>query len=232
MIVSLCIALVGLLAVRRFFFGYPIPQKRFAVLAPREVAFLSATAEVMFPAGGAIPISGTEADLPSYADQFLRSVDKGKRWEIRALFMLFEQATLFFPGGGASGWRRFSSLSLEQRELVLQGWHQSPQFLRQILFVALRAVLTMGYLGHPAVTRHLRVAPYAFDTPICEADLLYPAVGQHPDTIKYTREDLTPPSSGEPLDLEGALHERYRPESDDSLNAARIAANAIGDGRS
>ena len=123
------IALAVFLIVRRIFLGYSAwvtNATKYGVLAPREVAFISSTAEVMFPAGGAIPFSGLEADIPSYADRFLSALEPRIRWQIRALFALFEHATLLFPAPGWTGLRRFSSLTFEQRELVLQGWSQSP----------------------------------------------------------------------------------------------------------
>lgn len=212
-IVWLCIALAVFLIFRRIFFGYSAwakPAANFSVLAPREVALISSTAEVMFPADGAIPFSGLEADLPGYADRFLSALEPRIRWQIRALFALFEHVTLVFPAPGWTGLRRFSSLSFEQRELVLHGWSQSPQFMRQIIFTALRAVLTMGYLGHPVVMRHLRVAPYEIESPVCAADLLYPAIGTHPDQIPYSHNDITPPSDGTPIDIDGPLHPLYR----------------------
>ncbi|MCH7867226.1 MAG: hypothetical protein IH881_05970 [Myxococcales bacterium] len=203
------ITLAIFLIVRRVFLGYSGTARKFKVLARREVALISSTAEVMFPADGAIPFSGIEADLPGFADRFLASLPPNVRWQIRALFMLFEHGTLLFPGPGWTGMRRFSSLTLEQRELVLQRWSQSSKFFRQICFTALRAVLTMGYLGHPVVMRHLGLAPYAMESPLCEADLLYPAIGQHPDQIPYSEQDLGPPSDGTPLDIEGPLHPDY-----------------------
>jgi hypothetical protein len=212
-ILWLCISLAVLLIVRRIFLGYSAPQtsgRRMSVLAPREVAFINSTAEVMFPADGAIPFSGLEADLPGYADRFLAALEPRIRWQIRALFALFEHVTLVFPAPGWTGMRRFSSLTFQQRELVLQGWSQSPWFIRQIIFTALRAVLTMGYLGHPVVMRHLRVAPYAIESPVCAADLLYPAIGGHPNHIPYTQIDLTPPSDGTPVDIDGPLHPDYQ----------------------
>lgn len=218
------IALVAFAIVRRAVLGYPRPRKRFNVLARREVAFLNATAEVMFPANGAVPFSGLEANLPTYADGFLASIPKHVRWQIRSLFALFEHATLFFPASGLTGFRRFSSLSIEQRELVLNGWSQSPHFLRQLIFTALRAVLTMGYLGHPRVARHLNVAPYAIDSPICEADVLYPVIGGHPDHIPYTEADITPPSDGTPVDLEGPIDPGYIALTEPGLGIGRSSA--------
>ena len=202
----IAIAGVTLLAVRRFRFGYPVPEKDLVVLAPGEVAFLDATADVMFPSGGAIPLSGQEADLPGYVDRFLASLRPRLRWQIRALFMLVEQATIFFPAPGITGFRRFSSLGRKQRIAVLQGWTESRFFIRPLLFMALRAVLTMGYLGHPDVMRFLHVAPYDFKSPICEADLLYPVIGSLPDDNPLQAGDLTPPSTGVPIDLAGPLH--------------------------
>ena len=208
----IAIAGVTLLAVRRFRFGYPVPERNLVVLAPREVAFLDATADVMFPSGGAIPISGEESDLPGYVDRFLESLQPRLRWQIRALFLLVEQATIFFPAPGITGFRRFSSLGRKQRIAVLRGWTESRFFVRPLLFMALRAVLTLGYLGHPDVMRFLHVAPYDFKSPICEADLLYPEIGSHPDDNPLRDRDLTPPSNGVPIDLDGPLHPDFAGE--------------------
>jgi hypothetical protein len=55
----------------------------------------------------------------------------------------------------------------------------------------------------------VNLAPYDLATPVCEADLLYPRIGAHPDSIRLTRADLTPPSDGTPLRLDGPLHSDY-----------------------
>jgi hypothetical protein len=205
-----CILVAALLILlRRVFIGYPADARRFQVLTAREARFLDATAEVMFPADGAIPVSGLEADLPAYTDRFLASIPASFRSQIRALFMLVEQATLFFPAPGRGGFRRFSSLDADQRIAVLLGWTESRIFLRQLLFTALRAVLTMGYLGNREVMRYLRVAPYQIESPICMADLLYPPIGKHPDENPLGPDDLTPPSDGVPIALDGPLHPDY-----------------------
>lgn len=179
------------------------------MLRRHEIAFIEATSDVMFPPGGAIPVSGRETDLPGYVDRFLATLDRPLRWQIRALMLLVEHATLFFPAPGRGGFGRFSSLSEDQRTAVLTGWSESAFFLRQLLFTALRAVLTMGYLGHPDVMRFLNVAPFAIESPVCEADLLYPPIGAHPDVIGLTEEDITPPSDGRPIDLDGPLHPAF-----------------------
>lgn len=205
LVVVVVIALAAL-AHRRFAWGYPAPRRALRRLAARDAAFLDAAAEAMFPAGGAIPVSGIEADVAGYVDDSVDRLPAPVRRQIRLLLILFEQATIVFPGRGRGGRRRFSSLDVEQRVAVLRGWTQSRFFLRRFVFISLRALLTMGYLAHPAVARSLGVAPYAIDSPICEADLLYPRIGEHPDSIPYGPEDLTAPSDGTPLDLAGPLH--------------------------
>ena len=198
-------------AVRRLFFGYSEPDRNMRVLAPREVAFLDAAAGAMFPAGSEIPLSGREANLPGYVDGWLVLLPGRQRLLIRALILLVEQATLFFPAPGPS-FRRFSSLDPGSREACLRAWSSSRLGVRRLVFTALRAVLTMGYLGHPEVLRHVGLGPYAIATPVLPADLMYPRAGCHPSTNPLTPADLTPPSDGTPLALDGPLHPDYAGE--------------------
>jgi len=209
----IALAIVSLLAVRRVAIGYPAPSRSYQYLARREAAFLEAAAEATFPAGGTIPVSGLEADLPHFVDDYFAVLPAAKRSQIRMLFVLFEHATLIFPATGSGRFRRFSSMTPEQRICVLRGWSESRYYLRRLLFTAVRAVITFGYLADKRVVRHLGMAPLAIETPICPADLLYPAVGRHPDTIPHTESDLTPPSSGVPLKVDAALHPDYSVES-------------------
>jgi hypothetical protein len=92
---------------------------------------------------------------------------------------------------------------------ALEGWRTSRFFARRVVFTSLRAILTMGYIAHPPVLRELGLAPYAIETPVCHADLLYPPVGAPREAVPYGPEDLTPPSDGTPLRLDGPLHRDY-----------------------
>jgi len=200
-------ALLGLLAVwlpARLFAGYPAPAVPPRVLSRRELATLAAVGDVLFPAGGAVAPSGTQASIPAYVDRLVAAAQPRQRWLMRALFALVEHATLLFPApGGPSGLRRFSRLAPDQREAVLAGWQHSGWFPRRLVFTSLRALCALGYFADPAVLRSLRLAPYRIDTPICEADLLYPPIGASRNGIAYGPEDLTPPSDGTPLALDG-----------------------------
>ncbi len=209
----LLLLVIGAFVWLRVLAGYSQSRGPLSNLARGEVAFLDAVAETMFPAGGAIPLSGREADVPAYLDDYLSGLPRHLRLQIRALFLLFEHGTLLFPAPGRGGRRRFSGLAENQRAAVLEGWQSSRLLLRRLPFSALRAVLAIGYLGHPAALRHLKVAPLSIDTPICEADLLYPAVGETREAITLGPHDVTPPSDGTPLDLDGPLHPEYQPVS-------------------
>ena len=205
------IALAVLLAlgVRRFLLGYPPSSHPYRRLWRAEIALLRATIEAMFPARGAIPVSGSDVDAPQYIDTWFDALHATKRFQIRLLLCFFEHVTLIFWAPGAGGWRRFSSLSLKQRIEVLRAWYASELFARRIVFTALRSVLGMAYLGHPATMRFLRVAPYAFESPILDADVLYPPIGQGPEALLYGPDDRTPPSDGSPIDLDGPIHPDY-----------------------
>ena len=105
--------------------------------------------------------------------------------------------------------RRFTRLPREAQVAYMEGWERSRFSARQLVLMGMRALMTVAYFSHPEVLRGLNLAPKRIETPIVEADLLWPAVGQSPERIPYTREDLTPPSSGVPLDPEAPLDPGY-----------------------
>lgn len=195
-------------AVYRVGFGYPHSEYR--CLTRADAALVASAAEAMYPAGGAIPSSGVEADLPGYLDRFLVASVARIRILVHLLFFLVEHATLLFPAPGWDGLRRFSALSAEQRVAVLDGWSESSLFVRRLVFTTLRALLTMGYFAHPPVLRALKLAPFEIESPIVEADLLYPRIGERADTIRFTQADLTPAGEVEPLRLDAPIRSDFR----------------------
>jgi len=201
------VAIVGY-AAGRFLLGYPRPTARPLLLSRPELAVVDAAAEAFFPPGGAISLSGREAGIPDFVDHYVAAVPRRLRILMRMLLFLVEHGTILFPAPGGlrgGGMRRFSGLSPEQRTAVLEGWQRSSLFVRRLVFVSLRAILTMGYLASPAVLRALGLAPREIPTPVCEADLLYPRIGALPSSIALRAADLTPPSDGTPLGPTGPL---------------------------
>jgi hypothetical protein len=199
-------AVLGYAGVR-IFAGYP-SAGRCRVLSRREVAFLDAAGDAMYPPGGPLPPSGSEARISATLDAYLGIVPPAMRRLMRLLFFLLEHATLVFAAPPPRGRRRFSALSPAQREAALEGWHHSRYFPRRLVFTSLRALLTNAYVADPAVLRHLGLEPFAVDTPVCEADLLYPPIGRPRSAIRHTA--TTPPSDGTPLDPAAPRHPAYR----------------------
>jgi hypothetical protein len=209
LLASVAALALGGWALWRFVGGYPAVSG-FERLAPREVALLRAVGDAMYPAGGVPRASGTDARIAEYVDEYLGLVPAQMGVLMRLLFFLIEQGTLLFPAPGKGGRRRFSALTPEQGAAVLDGWRSSSLPVRRLVFTSLRAVLTNCYVADPSVLRDLRLAPLDFATPVLEADLLYPPIGRPPAEIVHSRADLTPPSDGSPLSIDGPLHPAYR----------------------
>lgn len=210
-VAMLLLVLILLLALGgyRLLAGYPRPPVTLTALASREYATVRAAALASYPAGGAIAPSGLEAGIPLHVDRFVAAQQPATRLLMRLLFVLVEHATLAFPAPGRGGFRRFSSLDAEQQVAYLRGWQRSKLLPRRLVFVSLRAILTMGYFGDPAVLRALGLAPRRIVTPVCEADLLWPPVGQPRSAIRHRTEDVQPLPPAVPLGVEGPLHQDY-----------------------
>lgn len=82
--------------------------------------------------------------------------------------------------------------------------------------MALRAVLVLGYLGHPANLRDLGVAPFEIEPGVSNAELLFPRIGGLVSSIGFTEEDRTDPAALGPLDPHGPRHRAYARPSRDS----------------
>ena len=116
-----------------------------------DAAVFQAAAEATFPAGGEVSPSYSEARVVEYCDDYIGWLSPSQRILIRLLLVLFEHATLVFM----PSFRRMSSLSVEDRVKYLDGWDQSPIYLRRMAFQSLRAILCMAYLADDEVNRQI-----------------------------------------------------------------------------
>ena len=82
--------------------------------------------------------------------------------------------------------------------------------------MALRAVLVLGYLGHPANLRDLGVAPFEIQSGVSDAELLFPRIGGLVSSIDFELADRTDPAELGPLDPQGPRHRAYARSSRDS----------------
>jgi hypothetical protein len=200
----------------RVFGGYPAAEAGVHRLSRREAAFIASAAETLFPRGGAVPPSGSDAGVAAWCDRWLAVLPSGTRVLVRALFALMEHATLVFPASGWDGWRRFSALDAVRRAELLERWRTSSWFPRRLVFTSLRAIVTQAYFADPAVLRTLGLAPREIEAPRHIADALYPPIGAargaiaiSPDSVEV-HGPLDRPPAGEPLGPHGPVHPDYR----------------------
>lgn len=216
MITGLLLIALLIVGYRRFILGYPPAPPGLAVLHRGEAVFVESAAEVLFPGGAGLSVAGVDAHLPHYVDRHLAALPRAKRLQIRALFAVFEHLTLIFPGDAPGGRRRFSQLSAASRVSVLARLANHSNLWVRTLFMALRAVLVLGYLGHPANLRDLGVAPFEIEFGVSDAELLFPRIGGLVSSIELELADRTDPAQLGPLDANGPRHRAYARSSRDS----------------
>ena len=207
---------VFLLFYRRFLSGYGPAPIGLGVLHRGEAAFVESAAEVLFPGGAGLSVAGVDARLPLYVDRHLCALPSTKRRQIRALFLAFEHLPLIFPGNEPGGRRRFSSLTAASRVSILDRIESHPNQLIRLLLMALRAVLVLGYLGHPANLRDLGVAPFEIPAGVSDAEMLFPRIGGLVSSVSFELEDRSDPVALGPLDPHGPRHRAYARSSRDS----------------
>lgn len=135
------------------FLGYPKKTYETGFLTAKEQAIVAACADTLFPAGGPIPLSGTQAGLVAYFDRYVARLPEQQALLIRLLLWFVEHGPWVFGPRPV----RFTSLPERDRLRVLEGMRTSPIYFRRIAFLSMRTMLTMGYLAHPEVARAMRV---------------------------------------------------------------------------
>ena len=149
--------LIAALILRGVRFGYPaaiLPGG--AILTAKEQAIVAACADALFPRGGPIPLSGTEAGLVHYIDNHLRRLPSSTRALVRLLFVFIEHGPWVF-GMHA----RFTRQTQEQRITTLQRMAVSQRYFSRVAFLSLRTLLSMGYLANSAVAEQIGMVPRA-----------------------------------------------------------------------
>jgi hypothetical protein len=148
-------AVLVLAVVREVALGYPRPLLEASVLSKKQQALVAAAADALFPPGGPIPISGTEAGLVAYMDGYVRRSPPRFRALIGLLLTFVELAPWLFGPRRA----RFTRLAPAEREQALARLATSDVYFLRASFLSLRTMLSMGYLANAAVARALAAVP-------------------------------------------------------------------------
>lgn len=158
----------GAALARGVFLGYPDRRVEGALLIGKEQAIVAACADAFFPPGGPIPLSGSEAGLVEYMDDYVRRLPEGQALLVRLLLEFIEHGPWVFGPKRV----RFTSLGERDREAVLESMRTSPIYFRRIAFLSMRTMLTMGYLAHPKVAEAMKMKadtdPFGIGEKVCE----------------------------------------------------------------
>jgi hypothetical protein len=152
---ALAILISAALLVRGMLLGYPAAMlPKGAVLTAKEQAIVAACADALFPHGGPIPLSGTEAGLVLYMDNNLRRLPTSTRALVRLLFVFIEHGPWIL---GLR--RRFTRQTQEQRIDTLATMAVSRLYFSRVAFLSMRTLLSMGYLANSAVAEQIGMTP-------------------------------------------------------------------------
>ena len=114
---------------------------------------VTGAAEAMFPVNSFGAPDWREADVPRRTMEFFDELPAKSRRLMLLLFNVLEMATPLL----APALRSFSRLPLERRNALIQGWRRSRIYLLRFVGDSVKMILTMIYLSHPAVERHIGV---------------------------------------------------------------------------
>lgn len=110
-------------------------------------AVVAACADTMFPPDGPIPISGTNAGLIEYVEAYQKALPTAQRVLVEMMFSFIQVSpTLFGPRRSL-----FTRLSPADRLRVFERMARSPIYFRRVVFLSMRAIMTMGYFASPRV---------------------------------------------------------------------------------
>jgi hypothetical protein len=146
------VATVGL--VRGWFLGYPAARPEAPSLSAKEQAVVMAAADAMFPRGGALPLSGSEAGALRYVHESLSTSPTRIRLLLRLLFVFVEH------GPWVVNFRaRLTRQSPEQRVATLRSWAESPVYFLRVVFTSLRTIVSLAYLSDNRVVDGIGATP-------------------------------------------------------------------------
>jgi len=159
-LIPLALVCAFALLARGVFLGYPEGLAT-QHLSRKEQAILAAAADALFPPGGPIPLSGTEAGAIPYLDAYVGRVDATQRALMRLLFQAVEHGPWLFGPRLA----RFTRLGPAERIAFLRMLAKSDRYFLRVVFLSLRVMLTMAYLANEEVARRMGIvsslAPFA-----------------------------------------------------------------------
>lgn len=116
-------------------------------------ATVRATAEVYFPKNDFGAPDWEDTDMVERTVQYMKDIPPSARPLLYVLFVAVEWAAPFLLAGVG----RFSKRSLPFRERAIRRWNTWNFIVFRVLAEGLKAQLTMTYVSHPLVQKHMGV---------------------------------------------------------------------------
>jgi hypothetical protein len=117
----------------------------------RAVDGIAASSEALFPANAIGAPDYRATDMVRRTLEYLTLLPRPQRRLLLTLFVVVELGTPVLT----LGFRRFSRLPVERRELVVRHWRRSRFLPLRLLGDALKATTTMLYMSHPAALAYV-----------------------------------------------------------------------------
>ena len=117
------------------------------VVGPYLGRILEELSEVIIPPGGELPIAINETGAMRTLAQYLRDLDAGARFGIKALLIAFDLLPFLFIFRPS----RFVNLSSANKDRYLLNWTDSRIYYRRMAVVLLKTIIGMGYYNDPKV---------------------------------------------------------------------------------
>jgi hypothetical protein len=117
----------------------------------RAVDGIRGAAEAFFPENQLGAPNWHEAKVVERTQVYLAELPPAQRRLLTLLFVFVELAAPLL----APGWGRFSRLSVARRTRAVRRWRVSRIYLLRLIGDALKATMSMMYLSHPAVLKHI-----------------------------------------------------------------------------
>lgn len=153
-VVVLAAVLLAGLIVWAWFLGYPAAREEAPALSAKEQAVVLAAADAMFPRGGVLPISGSEAGVLRYINDSLVTSPSRIRLLLRLLFVFVEHGPWLINLRP-----RLTKQTQEQRVDTLRSWADSPLYFLRVTFTSLRTLVSLAYLSDTRVVQGIGATP-------------------------------------------------------------------------
>lgn len=126
------------------------PGAGLQVLSVEEHAFVQALAEAWMPPGGEPALSGADARLGDWFDAVLAGMPVPPRTQLKLLLHGLDHLPVVTHA------TRYTTLHLDDRQMVLRGWLHSDRYLLRTAIQAVLVLVGLGWSTHPELVAVMR----------------------------------------------------------------------------